>query len=604
MADDSDGGSSATEEEDEPPALEDHISQWVLDDYQAGHMEMSRSLLKHQVNSRFRCQQAEGNECCDAKVGCQKAEHVDDRCMQIYNEKLLKFNGADARRLPAAGAGEMVKRRKVAPPAKPVPQNRVFDDIFCRDLAGKIVSFHVETSMSLCDVLHRSLKQIGEESTDAILPKSQIFAESHNGEFAMSDGDPISLKFPAQSMVDGQTEQYVNKFWVGQQSWYEFRFKQDKVGVKRQAVVGVNPNVSPRREIGSKTNPLHMRGDEHNQKIFLCACMRAAAEAEYADIGAVVLRWVLPARVVRVKNPDVAAGGWLVTADVMVHATAQKPDVFAPLEIDLPVFGLGASISATVHTEIKAQWQKCLDDKNNENWGKTSHCSKWFRVKLCQISPRFLALVKAQTSTRLSQAVDALRCGRPANDTYMQRFGETDRRVLGARQFDSSAARRMHDLFVVLQGHQVLERLPRVILQAIMDNLAIWLGGKIHSKVRLGDCGTLAAACYEYVTASKLNVQVFKRITPRMKSFVETDGVAVKKKKASTLVKNAQPIDVEDGRNICFQGATQDELLAECVARGISVDALQSALATQTSAPPSPAAKQRQTASHRAREPT
>ena len=106
MADDSDGGSSATEEEDEPPALEDHISQWVLDDYQAGHMEMSRSLLKHQVNSRFRCQQAEGNECCDAKVGCQKAEHVDDRCMQIYNEKLLKFNGADARRLPAAGAGE------------------------------------------------------------------------------------------------------------------------------------------------------------------------------------------------------------------------------------------------------------------------------------------------------------------------------------------------------------------------------------------------------------------------------------------------------------------------------------------------------------------
>ena len=119
----------------------------------------------------------------------------------------------------------------------------------------------------------------------------------------------------------------------------------------------------------------------------------------------------------------------------------------------------------------------------------------------------------------------------------MQRFVEGDGHVLGARQFDSCAARQMHDFFVVLQGHKVLERLPQVILLAIMDNLAIWLGGKIHSKVRLGDCGTLAAACYEYVTASKLNVQVFKRITPRMKSFVETNGVAVKKKKASTLVK-------------------------------------------------------------------
>ena len=151
--------------------------------------------------------------------------------MQKYNEELSKFNGADARRLPAAGAGEMAKRQKVAPPVRPVPQNRVFNDIFGRDLAGKIVSFHVETSPSLCDVLHSSLKPIGEESTDAILPKSQIFAEGLNGEFAMSDVDPISLKFPAQSMVDGQTEQYVNKFWVGQQTWYEFRFKQDRLGV-------------------------------------------------------------------------------------------------------------------------------------------------------------------------------------------------------------------------------------------------------------------------------------------------------------------------------------------------------------------------------------
>jgi hypothetical protein len=314
----------------------------------------------------------------------------------------------------------------------------------------------VETSPSLCDVLHRSLKQIGKESTDVILPKSQIFAEGLNGEFAMSDGEPISLKFPAQSMVDGQTEQYVNKFWVGQQTWYEFRFKQDRLGVKREDVVGVNSIVSPRRQIGSKTNPLHMRGDEHNHKIFLCACMCATAEAEYANIRAVVLRWVLPARVVRVKNPDIAAGGWLVTADVMVHATEQKPDVFAPLEIDLPVFGLEANISVHVHNEIKAQWQKCLDDKNNENWGKTPHCSKWFRVKLCQICPRFLALVKAQKSTRFSQAVDLLRCGRPADDTYMQRFVEGDGHVLGARQFDSCAARRMHDVFVVLQGHKVL----------------------------------------------------------------------------------------------------------------------------------------------------
>ena len=163
MADDSDDGSSATEEEDEPLALEDHISQWVLDDYQAGYMEMSQSLLKHQANSRFRCQQAEGNECCDAQVGCQKAQHVDERCMQKYNEELLNFNGADARWLPAAGAGEMAKRQKVAPPVRPVPQNRVFNDIFGRDLAGKIVSFHVETSPSLCDVLHRLLKPIGEE---------------------------------------------------------------------------------------------------------------------------------------------------------------------------------------------------------------------------------------------------------------------------------------------------------------------------------------------------------------------------------------------------------------------------------------------------------
>ena len=74
MADDSDDGSSATEEEDEPLALEDHISQWVLDENQAGYMEMSQSLLKHQANSRFQCQQAEGNECCDAQVGCQKAD--------------------------------------------------------------------------------------------------------------------------------------------------------------------------------------------------------------------------------------------------------------------------------------------------------------------------------------------------------------------------------------------------------------------------------------------------------------------------------------------------------------------------------------------------
>jgi hypothetical protein len=48
MADDSDDGSSATEEEDEPLALEDHISQWVLDENQAGYMEMSQSLLNHQ----------------------------------------------------------------------------------------------------------------------------------------------------------------------------------------------------------------------------------------------------------------------------------------------------------------------------------------------------------------------------------------------------------------------------------------------------------------------------------------------------------------------------------------------------------------------------
>ena len=53
MADDSDDGSSATEEEDEPLALEDHISQWVLDDYQAGYMEMTQSLVKHQANSRL-----------------------------------------------------------------------------------------------------------------------------------------------------------------------------------------------------------------------------------------------------------------------------------------------------------------------------------------------------------------------------------------------------------------------------------------------------------------------------------------------------------------------------------------------------------------------
>ena len=270
MADDTDGGSSATEEEeDEPPALEDHISEWVFDTYQAGYTEMSQSLLKHLTNSRFRCQQGKGNECCDADVGCQKAQHVADRCMQAYNEELKKFDDAHARQ-PRAGAGEIAKRRKVAPPAKPAPQNRVFDALFGRDLAGKIVSFHVETSPSLCDVLYRSLKQVDGESTDAILPKSQKFVESGNGDFALSDGDPISLKFPAQSMVDGQTEQYVNNFWIGQQTWYEFRFKQDRVGVKRQAVVGVNPNVSPRRQIGSKTNPLHMRGDEHNQKIFLC----------------------------------------------------------------------------------------------------------------------------------------------------------------------------------------------------------------------------------------------------------------------------------------------------------------------------------------------
>ena len=159
----------------------------------------------------------------------------------------------------------------------------------------------------------------------------------------------------------------------------------------------------------------------------------------------------------------------------------------------------------------------------------------------------------------------------------------------------------MHDLFVVLQGHQVLERLPRVILQAIMDNLAIWLGGKIHSDVRKGDCGTLAAACYEYVTASKLNVQVFKCITSKMKSFVETDGVAVPKKKASTLVKNVQPIDVDVGRNICFQGATKDELVAEFLARGITVHELQSALDAKTVAPPPPA-KEPPTASRRGRD--
>jgi hypothetical protein len=581
--------SSATEEEDEPLSLEDQINSWVRAAYLADDHKMVNSIVQHQATCRFRCQRAGGNECCDPNSGCKLARCIDPIAMAKYEAQLAQFEEAQA------GLGG-TKKRKGMSPKEPVPQNHVFSEMFGRDLAKKIPSFHVRTSQSLRDVLYRSLKKADSDgvSTDAILPKSQQQVKRGNDVFELSDGVRISLKFPAQSMVDGQTQQYENKFWVGQQPDYEFRFERDKKSHRRLAIDGVNPNVSPRRSIGSNTNPLHMRSDDHNQQLFICACMRETAQTDYDNIEGVSLRWVLPARVVQVKNPDVSSQDkWLASADLMVPATAHKLDIFAPLEIDLSVFRLEATCSKELHEEIKAQWLICLADTNNDNWGQPSQCAKWFRAKLCQICPRFLALVDAKQDTRMARRHDALQCGRPVDDTYVQRYDGPDEDVLGTRQFDRHAARRMHDLFVVLQGHRVLERLPQGILQAILDNLAMWLGGKIRSETHAGDCGTLSAACYEYVTAPRLNKEVFKCITSQMKSSVETEGVVVAKKKASTLVQNAQPIDVEDGRNICFQGATQDELIAEFLARGITVDALPSA--------PSSPAKQPQTASHRAR---
>ena len=232
--------SSATEEEDEPLSLEDQINSWVRAAYLADDHKMVNSIVQHQATCRFRCQRAGGNECCDPNSGCKLARCIDPIAMAKYEAQLAQFEEAQA------GLGG-TKKRKGMSPKEPVPQNHVFSEMFGRDLAKKIPSFHVRTSQSLRDVLYRSLKKADSDgvSTDAILPKSQQQVKRGNDVFELSDGVRISLKFPAQSMVDGQTQQYENKFWVGQQPDYEFRFERDKKSHRRLAIDGVNPNVSP-----------------------------------------------------------------------------------------------------------------------------------------------------------------------------------------------------------------------------------------------------------------------------------------------------------------------------------------------------------------------
>jgi hypothetical protein len=70
----------------------------------------------------------------------------------------------------AAQAGLVgTKTRKGVSPKVPVPQNHVFDDIFGRNMTGKISSFHLQTSQSLRDVLYRSLKQVDSGGTSPIV---------------------------------------------------------------------------------------------------------------------------------------------------------------------------------------------------------------------------------------------------------------------------------------------------------------------------------------------------------------------------------------------------------------------------------------------------
>ena len=259
------GSDSVTSEEEDvvEPSLSDMMDAWVKHEWDNGNNQsMGDSMNLHQGNSRYRCQQSRGQECCDPTVGCQKAALISSREAAKFEERKKIHEAAVIEQRTA------VKQRKLMPLKAALTSNGVFSDIFGRDLTSNIQCLHAAVESNGEITLHRGLKLI-EGSTDAIRPGSQkVVKDNGNTKFERTEGERLPMKFAARSMVDGQTEQYLNNFWSGQALVHSYRFASQKNKTLMAVSDTVHPNIGPRRTTHRSTNPLHTREDRYYSSIW------------------------------------------------------------------------------------------------------------------------------------------------------------------------------------------------------------------------------------------------------------------------------------------------------------------------------------------------
>ena len=180
---DSDSVTSDDEDVDEQ-SLSDMVDTWVKYEWDNGNNQsMGDSMNLHQANSRLRCQQNGGQECCDPSVGCRKAAFISPHEAVKFAERQKKHAAAIIEQRTAA------KQRKLLPLKAALTSNGVFDDIFGRDLSSKIQCLHAAVESNGEITLHRGLKLI-EGSTEAIRPGSQrVVRNNGNTKFERTMGE-------------------------------------------------------------------------------------------------------------------------------------------------------------------------------------------------------------------------------------------------------------------------------------------------------------------------------------------------------------------------------------------------------------------------------